>query len=406
MSKKIILLAGPTASGKSKLAIQLAKKLLVQNNIYIKDASSFYETPSWPNRNFPKFFNIVLKIKTEMSLMNLFKIAKIIEKKIGRKKTLKNHPRVCDIDIIDFNGINLTTELSGQKIETPHPKMHKRNFVIFPLYEVNKNWVHPKTNVNINDIINNINKLKKEKTKEIVLTGVNIGDFGKKGKEDFYFLLKEIDKIKNIRIRISSIEPNLLSNNIIDLVSKSRTIVPHFHIPLQSGNNKILKAMGRRYNKELYEDRVKKIKMIEPDACIGADVIVGYPGETEFEFNKTYDYIKHLNINYLHVFPYSERENTRAIKSQNKISTNIKNERSKMLRILSEKKKRFFYEKNLNTIKNVLFENDIKNDLMYGYTDNYIKVSSKYNKNLINKVVACKLKKINNNSIIDVKTIN
>ena len=146
--------------------------------------------------------------------------------------------------------------------------------------------------------------------------------------------------------------------------------------------------------------------MIAQDACIGADVIVGYPGETEFEFNKTYDYIKNLNINYLHVFPYSERENTRAIKSQNKISTNIKNERSKMLRILSEKKKRFFYEKNLNTIKNVLFENDIKNDLMYGYTDNYIKVSSKYNKNLINKVVPCKLKKINNKSIIDVKTIN
>ena len=134
--------------------IQLAKKLLVQNNIYIKDASSFYETPSWPNRNFPKFFNIVLKIKTEMTLMNLFKIAKIIEKKIGRKKTLKNHPRVCDIDIIDFNGINLITEFSGQKIETPHPKMHKRNFVIFPLYELNKNWVHPKTKANINHIIN------------------------------------------------------------------------------------------------------------------------------------------------------------------------------------------------------------------------------------------------------------
>ena len=262
----------------------------------------------------------------------------------------------------------------------------------------------------IKNILKNIKEISEKDINEIVLTGINIGDFGIQNgrrKEKLINLLQEIEnlKIKN-RFRISSIEPNLLSNEIIEFILSSKKFLPHFHIPLQSGNNKILKAMGRRYNKELYEDRVKKIKMIEPDACIGADVIVGYPGETEFEFNKTYDYIKNLNINYLHVFPYSERENTRAIKSQNKISTNIKNERSKMLRILSEKKKRFFYEKNLNTIKNVLFENDIKNDLMYGYTDNYIKVSSKYNKNLINKVVACKLKKINNNSIIDVKTIN
>ena len=262
----------------------------------------------------------------------------------------------------------------------------------------------------IKNILKNIKEISDRDIKEIVLTGINIGDFGIQNgrrKEKLINLLEEIEnlKIKN-RFRISSIEPNLLSNEIIEFILNSKKFLPHFHIPLQSGNNKILKAMGRRYNKELYEDRVKKIKMIEPDACIGADVIVGYPGETEFEFNKTYDYIKNLNINYLHVFPYSERENTRAIKSQNKISTNIKNERSKMLRILSEKKKRFFYEKNLNTIKNVLFENDIKNDLMYGYTDNYIKVSIKYNKNLINKVVACKLKKINNNSIIDVKTIN
>ena len=134
--------------------IQLAKKLLLLNSIYIKDVSSYYETPSWPNRSFPKFFNIVLKIKTDKSLIDLFKIVKNIEKKIGRKKDLKNHPRICDIDIIDFNGINLKTEFSGQKIETPHPKMHNRNFVIFPLYELNKNWVHPKTKVNINHIIN------------------------------------------------------------------------------------------------------------------------------------------------------------------------------------------------------------------------------------------------------------
>lgn len=262
----------------------------------------------------------------------------------------------------------------------------------------------------IKNILKNIKEISDRDIKEIVLTGINIGDFGVQNgrrKEKLINLIQEIEnlKIKN-RFRISSIEPNLLSNEIIEFILNSKKFLPHFHIPLQSGNNKILKAMGRRYNKELYEDRVKKIKMIEPDACIGADVIVGYPGETEFEFNKTYNYIKNLNINYLHVFPYSERENTRAVKLQNKISSTKKNERSKMLRILSEKKKRFFYEKNLNTIKNVLFENDIKNNFMYGYTDNYIKVTSKYNKNLINKVVPCKLKKINNNSIIDVKTIN
>jgi len=134
--------------------IELAKKMLVLNNIYIKDVSSYYETPSWPNRKFPKYFNTVLKVKTDISLVNLFKIVKNIEKKVGRKKALKNHPRTCDIDIIDFNGINLKTEFNGQKIETPHPKMHTRNFVIFPLYELNKNWIHPIKKVKINHIIN------------------------------------------------------------------------------------------------------------------------------------------------------------------------------------------------------------------------------------------------------------
>ncbi len=139
--------------------IENAKKLLILNNIYIEDSSSYYETPSWPNIKFPKFFNIVLKIKTKMSLIELFKVAKKIEKKIGRKKTLKNHPRVCDIDIIDFNGLILTSRFSNQKIETPHPRMHKRNFVIFPLFELNKSWIHPKTKVKINQIINQFNAI-------------------------------------------------------------------------------------------------------------------------------------------------------------------------------------------------------------------------------------------------------
>ncbi len=151
---KLIYLSIGSNLGDRLANIELTKKLLLLNNIYIKDASSYYETPSWPNKNFPKFFNIVLKVKTDLSLINLFKIVKDIERTIGRKIALKNYPRVCDIDIIDFNGINLKTEFKGQKIETPHPKMHKRNFVIFPLYEINKNWIHPKTKVKINSIIN------------------------------------------------------------------------------------------------------------------------------------------------------------------------------------------------------------------------------------------------------------
>ena len=139
--------------------IETTKKLLILNKIYIKDSSSYYETPSWPNRNFPKFYNIILKVKVDMSLIGLFKVVKNIEKKVGRKKSLKNHPRICDIDIIDFKGINLKTEFNGQKIEAPHPRMHKRNFVIFPLYELNKTWVHPKTRVNINNIINQFKDL-------------------------------------------------------------------------------------------------------------------------------------------------------------------------------------------------------------------------------------------------------
>ena len=261
----------------------------------------------------------------------------------------------------------------------------------------------------IKNTIKNIKIISDRNIKEIVLTGINIGDFGiqnGKRKEKFINLLQEIDKLKiKSRFRISSIEPNLLDNEIIEFILNSKKFVHHFHIPLQSGNNKILKAMGRRYNKELYENRIKKIKMIEPNACIGADVIVGYPGETEFQFNKTYNYIKNLNINYLHVFPYSERENTRAVKLQNKISTSKKNERSKILRILSEKKKRFFYKKNLKSIKNVLFEENVKNNFMYGFTDNYIKVRSKYDKKLINKIIPCNLESINSQGIVEIKSL-
>ena len=250
----------------------------------------------------------------------------------------------------------------------------------------------------LKDVIININSLINDGTKEIVLSGINIGDYGiidGKRKSSFYSLLKEIEKIKSdIRIRISSIEPNLLSNEIIKLVHNSNKFVNHFHIPLQSGNNRILKKMSRRYNRELYIDRVKMIRSLMPSACIGGDVIVGFPGETKNDFLDTYNFIKKLEINYLHVFPYSERSNTKANKISNIVPTNIRNERSKMLRSLSDKKKRMFYEKNLLSKRNVLFEKGDNKKYLFGYTDNYVKVKVKRDKSLIGKVKNTLLQKI------------
>ena len=250
----------------------------------------------------------------------------------------------------------------------------------------------------LKDVIININSLINDGTKEIVLSGINIGDYGiidGKRKSSFYSLLKQIEKIKSdVRIRISSIEPNLLSNEIIKLVHNSNKFVNHFHIPLQSGNNKILKKMSRRYDRELYIDRVKMIRSLMPNACIGGDVIVGFPGETKNDFLDTYNFIKKLEINYLHVFPYSERSNTKANKLSDIVPTNIRNKRSKMLRSLSDKKKRMFYEKNLLSKRNVLFEKGDNKKYLFGYTDNYVKVKVKRDKSLIGKVKNTLLQKI------------
>ena len=250
----------------------------------------------------------------------------------------------------------------------------------------------------LKDVIININSLINDGTKEIVLSGINIGDYGiidGKRKSSFYSLLKEIEKIKSdIRIRISSIEPNLLSNEIIKLVHNSNKFVNHFHIPLQSGNNRILKKMSRRYNRELYIDRVKMIRSLMPSACIGGDVIVGFPGETDNDFLDTYNFIKKLEINYLHVFPYSERSNTKANKLSDIVPTNIRNERSKMLRSLSDRKKRMFYEKNLLSKKNVLFEKGENKENLFGYTENYVRVKIKYDKKIIGKVIKTSLERI------------
>ena len=248
------------------------------------------------------------------------------------------------------------------------------------------------------EVLNNINSLIKSGSKEIILSGINIGDYGiieGKRKFTFYSLIKEINEIKTkVRFRISSIEPNLLSDEIIDLVYSSDKFVNHFHIPLQSGNNKILKNMSRRYNTTLYSDRIKKIKSKMPDACIGCDVIVGFPGESDEDFLETFKFIKKREIDYLHVFQYSERNNTRALNIKDVIPKPIRIKRSKMLRILSEKKRRNFYHNNLSLTKEIIIENGKDQKYLYGYTDNYVRVKVKRDNKIIGKIKKVYLKGI------------
>jgi len=226
--------------------------------------------------------------------------------------------------------------------------------------------------------------------KEIVLTGVNLGDFGiRDGKREdkFFDLVKALDGVEGIdRIRISSIEPNLLTDEIIEFVATSKRFVPHFHIPLQSGSDKILGLMRRRYKRELYTNRVAKIKQLMPDCCIGVDVIVGFPGETREDFIDTYNFLNDLNVSYLHVFTYSERENTPASEMKGTVPGSTRAERSKMLHILSDKKRRAFYETQLGRTDEVLFEGDIKDGFMHGFTRNYVKVKTKYDPVLVNEL--------------------
>ena len=243
--------------------------------------------------------------------------------------------------------------------------------------------------------------------KEIVLTGVNIGDYGKgefgnkKHKHTFLDLIKALDDIEALkRIRISSIEPNLLSDKIIDFVAQSRAFVPHFHIPLQSGNDEILKKMKRRYLSELYIDRVNQIKALMPDACIGGDVIVGFPGETDQMFLDTYRFLVDLDISYLHVFSYSERPNTEAVRLEGVIPQQVRSKRSKMLRSLSVKKRRAFYEKQLGKKVNVLFENENKKGYITGFSENYVKVRAPWNPSMANRIETVRLDAIDQEGFV------
>ncbi|EHQ30224.1 tRNA (N(6)-L-threonylcarbamoyladenosine(37)-C(2))-methylthiotransferase MtaB [Mucilaginibacter paludis] len=242
--------------------------------------------------------------------------------------------------------------------------------------------------------------------KEIVLTGVNIGDYGiRDGKREhkFFDLVKALDEVDGIdRIRISSIEPNLLTDEIIEFVAVSKRFAPHFHIPLQSGSNKILSLMRRRYKRELYADRVAKIKQLMPDCCIGVDVIVGFPGETREDFVETYNFLNELNISYLHVFTYSERENTLAAEMTGTVPGSTRSERSKMLHILSDKKRRAFYESQLGKHVEILFERDITDGYMHGFSRNYVKVKAKYDPILVNELKTVQLTAISSDGDVEI----
>ncbi|WP_288984868.1 tRNA (N(6)-L-threonylcarbamoyladenosine(37)-C(2))-methylthiotransferase MtaB [uncultured Flavobacterium sp.] len=265
----------------------------------------------------------------------------------------------------------------------------------------------------LENVLKNAKEISEQGIKEIVLTGVNIGDYGKgefgnkKHEHTFLDLVKALDEVEGIeRLRISSIEPNLLKNETIEFVSQSRTFVPHFHIPLQSGSNEILKKMKRRYLREVYTDRVTKIREVMPHACIGVDVIVGFPGETDEHFLETYHFLNDLDISYLHVFTYSERDNTEAVEMDGVVPANIRSKRSKMLRGLSVKKRRAFYESQIGTNRTVLFESENKEGYIHGFTENYVKVKTPWNPELVNTLHDIQLTKIDEDGSVRIEFIN
>jgi threonylcarbamoyladenosine tRNA methylthiotransferase MtaB len=261
----------------------------------------------------------------------------------------------------------------------------------------------------IENVVNRAKQIAESGVKEIVLTGVNLGDFGIRSgqREDKFFdLVKALDEVDGIeRIRISSIEPNLLSNEIISFVASSKRFVPHFHIPLQSGSDKILGLMKRRYRRDLYTERVATIKALIPDCCIGVDVIVGFPGETHEDFLDTYQFLNELDISYLHVFTYSEREQTEAAEMAGVVAGSARADRSKMLHILSDKKRRAFYQSQIGSVGEVLFEDDQKNGFMHGFTKNYVKVKAKYDPVMVNEIKTVRLMELTADGEVEVMEI-
>ncbi|ASV31890.1 tRNA (N(6)-L-threonylcarbamoyladenosine(37)-C(2))-methylthiotransferase MtaB [Maribacter cobaltidurans] len=265
----------------------------------------------------------------------------------------------------------------------------------------------------LENVLRNAKEIAAQDIKEIVLTGVNIGDYGKgefgnkKHEHTFLDLVKALDTVDGIhRLRISSIEPNLLKNETIDFVAQSDSFVPHFHIPLQSGSDELLKLMKRRYLTNLYVDRVKKIREVIPNCCIGVDVIVGFPGETDDHFLETYHFLNELDISYLHVFTYSERDNTEAVTMDGVVPKKVRNKRSKMLRALSVKKRRAFYESQLGSELEVLFEGENKEGYIHGFTENYVKVKTPWNPTLVNTLHKIRLKEIAEDGLVTMEFVN
>lgn len=261
-------------------------------------------------------------------------------------------------------------------------------------------------NTHISEIIKQAKEIASQGFKEVVLTGVNIGDFGKSTGETFFRLIKELDKVAGIeRFRISSIEPNLLTSEMIEFIKKSDKFLPHFHIPLQAGSDKVLALMKRRYNTTMFRNKILEIKKNIPDAFLGIDVIAGFPQETDEDFEQTYSLLESLPISYLHIFPYSVRENTPAAEMPNHIHGKIIAQRTKKLKELSDKKHAEFYQKHIGTVQTVLFENQRIKNKIFGFTENYIKVETEYRKELANRIVKVKLERINENGNVKISFV-
>lgn len=312
-------------------------------------------------------------------------------KEIAKGPADEGGAKICSCDIEDVAGFHSSYSVNDRTrtfLKVQDGCDYNCSFCTIPLARG-----HSRSD-SIEGVLNNMSELAANGTKEIVLTGINLGDFGKgydggKAKEtSFYELIKQADEVEGIeRIRISSIEPNLLSNEIIDFVAMSKRFMPHFHIPLQSGSNTVLGAMRRRYKRELYADRVAYIKELMPHCCIGADVIVGFPGEGDDEFKETFDFLHGIEVSYLHVFTYSERANTLAIDMKPVVPMQVRHDRNKALRNLSYQKMQYFTEQHRGSKRPVLFESADKNGLMEGYTDNYIKVQAPFRGDWVNNVV-------------------
>ncbi|MCU0417081.1 MAG: tRNA (N(6)-L-threonylcarbamoyladenosine(37)-C(2))-methylthiotransferase MtaB [Cytophagaceae bacterium] len=327
----------------------------------------------------------------------LFELIERFEKTTAHRATIYNSPIEAATDYYCSYSVNDRTRTF---LKVQDGCDYSCSFCTIPLARGNSR------SDSIDRVVQTAKEIAAQEVKEIVLTGVNIGDFGIQNgerKERFVDLIQALDTVEGIdRFRISSIEPNLLSDEIIAFVAQSKKFVPHFHIPLQSGNNKQLKAMRRRYVRELYAERVQTIRNYMPHACIGVDVIVGFPGETAEDFMETYSFLNELDVSYFHVFTYSERENTLAAEWKERVPNAVRSERNTMLRTLSEKKRHYFYQQHLNSTRKVLWEADQENGLMFGFTDNYIKVSAPYDPLWVNELKPVVLKQIASNGCVDI----